>query len=84
MPRKGPKAPVDPAKLLAFLDERSEHVRGGHPNRLRKYINGEPVGETDARMIRRWRKGVIKGITEPSARALLHRFNIDPREFFNA
>ena len=79
-----PKARIDPAELVAFLDERSDHVTGGHPRRLRKFINGHPVDETDARMIRRWRKGDIKGVTEASAKALLRRFKINPREFTHA
>jgi hypothetical protein len=71
----------DPAALVAFLDERSTHVTGGHPVRERKYINGEPVNETDARMIRRWRKGDIKQVTDDAARRLLRRFKINPKEF---
>jgi hypothetical protein len=74
----------DPAALVRFLDERSAHTTGGHPVRLRKTINGQPISETDARMIRRWRKGDIKAVTEPSARALLRRFKINPKEFTDA
>jgi hypothetical protein len=84
MPRRGPKANIDPAALVAFLDARSEHRAGGVPNRLRKFINGVAVSETDARMIRRWRAGKIAGVTESSARALLRRHNIDPKEFTTA
>lgn len=76
-----PRARINPAELVAFLDARSTHTKGGHPCRLRKYINGHIVSETDARMIRRWRKGDIKGVTEASAKALLRRFKINPREF---
>jgi hypothetical protein len=76
-----PRARIDPAALVAFLDTYSKHTVGGHPVRERKTINGEAISETDARMIRRWRKGDIKGVTEDSARALLRRFKINPKEF---
>ena len=75
------KPRLDPAALVAFLDERSTYATGGYPVRQRKYINGHVVSETDARMIRRWRKGDIKGVTQPAARALLRRFKIDYKEF---
>lgn len=81
MSRRGPRATVSPAELVAFLDTHSVTRTGGTPNRLRKFINGVAVSETDARMIRRWRAGTIQGVTESSARALLRRFNINPREF---
>lgn len=84
MPRRGPKTTIAPAVLLAFLDARSEHRRGGTPNRERKFINGVAVRENDARMIRRWRAGKIAGVTESSARALLRRHNINPKEFLTA
>jgi hypothetical protein len=78
------RAKHDPAALVAFLDERSTYRTGGHPCRLRKYINGRVIDETDARMIRRWRKGDIKAVTTASATALLRRFKINPKEFINA
>ena len=71
----------DPAALVAFLDERSAYTNGGHPARLRKTINGVCVSETDQRMIRRWRTGDIGKVTDASARALLRRFKINPKEF---
>lgn len=71
---------LDPAALVAFLDERSTWDVGGHPRRRRKHINGLAVGGTDARVIRRWRKGDICGVTEGSAAALLRRFKINPRD----
>ncbi len=79
--RRGPKARIAPGHLVEFLDTRSEHRTDGVPCRTRKFINGTPVSETDARMIRRWRAGKIQGVTESSARALLRRHNINPREF---
>lgn len=79
--RSGPRAKVNPAELVAFLDARSDTRAGGTPNRIRKFINNTVVSETDARMIRRWRAGTIQGVTESSARALLRRHNINPREF---
>lgn len=81
MPRRGPTAKVDPGKLVDFLDTHTAYVTGGHPVRRRKSINGVAVIENDNRMIRRWRKGDITGVTESSARALLRRYNINPREF---
>ncbi len=81
MARRGPKARIRPGHLVEFLDTRSEHRVDGVPRRHRKYINGVTVSETDARMIRRWRKGQIRGVTESSAHALLRRHNINPREF---
>jgi hypothetical protein len=72
---------LDPAELVAFLDERSATTRGGHPVRVRKTINGVMPSETDARMIRRWRKGDIKQVTDDAARRLLRRFKINPKEF---
>ena len=81
MPRRGPKASVDPARLVRILDGFSYHEVGGHPVLLRKFINGQAVSETDARMIRRWRAGTIQGVTKSSARAILRRHNLDPRGF---
>lgn len=74
---------IDPASLVAFLDARSTYHTSGYPVRRRKRINGQPVDDVDARMIRRWRKGDIKRVQEASVRALLRRFEIDPGEFTN-
>jgi hypothetical protein len=75
------RATLDPQALIDFLDERSTYTTGGFPRRLRKTINGEYITDTDARMIRRWRQGNIKGVTPDSADALLRRYKINPQEF---
>lgn len=79
MPRRaGPRTIIEPAILLELLDDHAEYVVGGHPVRRRLHINGVPVGDSDARMIRRWRAGTIQGVTAKSANALLQRHRLDP------
>lgn len=78
MSRGGPKAPVLPAAIVAQLDHHSTYEVTGHPRRRRLHINGIPVADNDARMIRRWRSGTIKGVTVKSANALLARHNLSP------
>jgi hypothetical protein len=78
MSRGGPKAPINPAHLVALLDEHSTYEVLGHPRRRRLLVNGIPVADNDARMIRRWRAGTIKGVTVKSANALLARHNLNP------
>ena len=67
---------INPAALVSFIDEWSEHVFDGYPKRTRLKVNGTPISETDARMVRRWRKGEIKGVTLWSAGALLERHGL--------
>lgn len=76
MRRGGPRTSVDPTELVAQLDAHSEYVTGGHPVRTRLHINGVPVSDTDARMIRRWRAGKIKGVTAKAADAMLQRYRL--------
>lgn len=78
MTRGGPAArnAIDPAVLTDFIEAWSEYHVGGHPRRERLYINGARIQENDARMIRRWRAGTIKGVTIRSAAALLHRYGL--------
>jgi hypothetical protein len=75
--RLGPKTLVDADVLVDFLDDHSDYETSGRPCRTRKTINGVPVSESDARMIRRWRAGTYKGVTKLSALALLRRHNLD-------
>lgn len=77
MSRLGPKAPLEPARLVELIDRHSEYVVSGHPRRRRLCINGIPITDTDARMIRRWRTGTIKGVTLKSADALLERYDLN-------
>jgi hypothetical protein len=74
--RLGPKAPINPASLVYMIDDHSDYITSGTPKRRRLCINGIAVSETDARMIRRWRAGKIKGVTIKSADALLHRYGL--------
>ena len=76
MSRGGPKAPVKPSVLVAFLDSWSEYRVSGHPRRNRLYINGTPITDHDARMIRRWRSGTIAGVTLKTTRTLLDRYSL--------
>jgi hypothetical protein len=80
---KGPagRRAVNPDALCAYLTAQQRYVEGGKPNRRRLTINGVPVSESDARMIRRWRQGNIKGSTVPAAVALLRRYNLAPLKF---
>ena len=43
-------------------------------------INGHPISDNDARMIRRWRVGKIQGVTQKSADALLQRYQLTTQE----
>jgi hypothetical protein len=84
MPRPGGPASrnaINPAALVAFIDAWTEHVFDGYPKRTRLKINGTPITETDARMVRRWRKGDIKGVTIFSAEALLERHGLALPQF---
>ena len=76
--RGGPAArnAIDPRVLVHFIDAWSEHVNGGYPRRTRLTINGTRVSVSDARVIRRWRQGNIKGVTVPAAQALLARHDL--------
>lgn len=67
---------IDPAVLVDFLKSWSHYSVGGRPHRERLYINGTRIEENDARMIRRWRAGSIRGVTVKSARALLGRYGL--------
>jgi hypothetical protein len=76
--RGGPAArnAINPPALVSFIDAWSELVYGGYPKRWRLTINGTPISVNDARMVRRWRQGNIKGVTTPSAAALLDRYGL--------
>lgn len=79
MPNRGGPASrnaINPAALVSFVDAWSEYMNGGYPRRNRLLVNGTPITETDARMVRRWRKGDIEGVTLKSARTLLDRYGL--------
>lgn len=75
---RGPaaKRAIDPASFVDFLDTQAGYVKGGHPVRNRRCINGVPVTESDLRVIRRWRTGVNDGITIRTAGKLLTRYSL--------
>jgi hypothetical protein len=70
-------ARLAPDELVALLDAHTTYVVSGYPYRRRRCINGIAVSETDARMIRRWRAGTIRGVTATSAEGLLKRYRLD-------
>jgi len=71
----------DPDHFEAYLAGKSSYVTDGTPRRRRLCINGTPVSESDARMIRRWRTGQIEGITIEAGAALLRRYGLTPRQY---
>lgn len=67
----------DPATLVAYLDAQTDYVTQGEPTRTRRVIGLVPVDpDTDARVIRRWRSGVIEGVTKAAAARLLEKFGL--------
>lgn len=76
--RGGPAArnAINPHALVLFVDAWSEYVVSGWPKRTRLTVNGIAIAENDARMIRRWRVGQIKGVTVRSASTLLKRYGL--------
>jgi hypothetical protein len=72
---------VNPEAFVAYLTSLESYVVDGVPRRRRLCINGIPVSEADARMIRRWRSGRIEGITVGAAAALLRRYGKTPLQF---
>jgi hypothetical protein len=71
-----PRGTIDPAAFVAFLDEHTTVTRGGHPPRARKCINGVPITPNDNRVLRRWRSGAIKHITQQAADAFRARYGL--------
>lgn len=69
-------------RLIEILDRYTTYRTDGHPVRTRKYINGVLVQESDARMIRRWRSGGVVSVTNSTARRLLRRYKLDPKEYY--
>lgn len=72
---------VNPDAFVAYLTSLESYMVDGEPRRRRLCINGKPVSESDARMIRRWRAGGIEGITVTAAAALLRRYDKTPFQF---
>lgn len=72
---------VNPEPFVAYLTSLENYIVDGEPRRRRLCINGIPVSESDARMIRRWRKGDIEGITVAAAAQLLRRYGKTPFQY---
>lgn len=63
---------LDPATVLAFLDEHTTQQVSGVPQRRRRYINGRAIGQGSvARSIRRWRSGTFETVSYPAVRRVL-------------
>jgi hypothetical protein len=76
------KRAVNPGPFVDYITSlESYRMDDRAPRRRRLCINGIPVSETDARMIRRWRTGKIEGITVEAAAALLRRYDKTPFQF---
>lgn len=73
---------VNPEPFVDFITGLESYVMDDRPPRRKRLcINGIPVSDTDARMIRRWRSGKIEGITVEAAAALLRRYGKTPFQF---
>lgn len=71
------KTALDPRVVLAFVDHHTDSRLAGVPARRRKTINGRPLGQGDeARILRRWRSGRFKSVTEPAVARVLGKFSL--------
>lgn len=68
----------DPAVVVAFLDAYTARAAAIG---LRPYttLNAKRLFEDDARIIRRWRSGAIKGVTYHAVSSLLLRYDLKVR-----
>lgn len=71
---KTAKFAFDPAVVVAFIDFHSAYAHIGVPTRTHHTINFVQVDADTARVLRRWRSGVIEGVTRSGATRLFDKY----------